>query len=76
MNDILVECGPRLAGAFVAAGLVDELVLYTAPTLLGSSARPLLDLPIDAMANQLRLEVRDLRRVGDDLRWILAPQER
>ena len=76
VNDILVECGPRLAGAFVAAGLVDELVLYTAPTLLGSSARPLLDLPIDAMANQLRLEVRDLRRVGDDLRWILAPQER
>jgi diaminohydroxyphosphoribosylaminopyrimidine deaminase/5-amino-6-(5-phosphoribosylamino)uracil reductase len=72
VNDILVECGPRLAGAFIAAGFADELVVYTAPTLLGSSARPLLDLPIDNMADQKRLAVKDLRRVGEDVRWILA----
>jgi diaminohydroxyphosphoribosylaminopyrimidine deaminase/5-amino-6-(5-phosphoribosylamino)uracil reductase len=74
VNEVLVECGPRLAGAFVAAGLVDELVLYTAPTLLGSSARPLLDLPIDSMAQQRRLAIKDLRRVGEDVRWTLALQ--
>ncbi len=74
VNDILVECGPRLAGAFIARGLADELVVYTAPTLLGSSARPLLDLPIDTMAEQKRLVLKDLRRVGDDVRWTLAPE--
>lgn len=73
INEVLVECGPRLAGAFVAAGLVDELVVYSAPTLLGSSARPLLELPLDTMAQQRRLEITDLRRVGDDVRWTLIP---
>ncbi len=73
INEVLVECGARLAGAFVAQGLVDELVVYTAPTLLGSAARPLLELPIDAMADQQRLEITDLRQVGEDVRWTLVP---
>ena len=76
INEVLVECGPRLAGAFVAAGLVDEMVVYMAPTLMGSAARPLLSLPIDSMAEQQRLAVRDLRKVGDDYRWTLAPTNR
>ena len=42
VNELLVECGPTLAGAFVAKQLVDELVLYVAPRLLGSDAPPLL----------------------------------
>lgn len=73
VNEVLVECGARLAGAFVAAGLVDELVLYAAPTLLGSQARPLLELPIDRMSDQQRLALKDVRRVGDDLRMVLVP---
>jgi diaminohydroxyphosphoribosylaminopyrimidine deaminase/5-amino-6-(5-phosphoribosylamino)uracil reductase len=75
VNDILVECGPRLAGAFVSQGLVDELVLYIAPTLLGSDARPLLDLPIAVMAEQQRLVVLDVRQLGSDFRYTLGLAE-
>ena len=73
INDILVECGPRLAGSFLLAGLADELVVYMAPTLLGSKARPLLDLPFDAMAQQQHLQVTALCQVGNDYRWTLIP---
>jgi diaminohydroxyphosphoribosylaminopyrimidine deaminase/5-amino-6-(5-phosphoribosylamino)uracil reductase len=67
-NELLVECGARLAGAFVAAGLVDELVVYMAPKLLGSAARPLLELPLERMAQQVPLELVELRHLGTDLR--------
>jgi diaminohydroxyphosphoribosylaminopyrimidine deaminase/5-amino-6-(5-phosphoribosylamino)uracil reductase len=72
-NEVLVESGARLAGAFVNAGLVDELVLYQAPTLLGSQARPLLSLPFDHMQQQLRWHWHDVRQVGGDIRIILRP---
>ena len=67
-NEVLVEAGAELAGAFVNAGLVDQLVIYMAPGLLGSSARPLLDLPFGKMADQLKLSINDIRTVGDDIR--------
>ena len=67
-NEVLVEAGAKLAGAFVAAGLVNELVVYTAPKLLGSEAKPLLELPFAEMAQQMSLEISDLRLVGDDIR--------
>lgn len=67
-NELLVECGARLAGAFVAAWLVDELVVYMAPKLLGSAARPLLELPLERMAQQVPLELVELRHLGTDLR--------
>ena len=54
-------------------GLVDEIILYQAPLLLGSQARPLFDLPIDAMANKVTLRLLDQRQIGDDLRLILRP---
>ena len=73
INEVLVECGPRLAGALVEEGLVDELIVYMAPTLLGSDARPLLLLSLDTMAQQRRLTVTDWRQVGRDYRWTLAP---
>ncbi len=47
-NEVLLECGARLAGAFVAKGLVDEIVLYVAPSLMGELAAPLLHLGVDA----------------------------
>jgi diaminohydroxyphosphoribosylaminopyrimidine deaminase / 5-amino-6-(5-phosphoribosylamino)uracil reductase len=71
-NEVLVECGATLAGAFVREGLFDELIVYLAPTLLGSDARGLLDLPFERMDQQVRLQWRDLRRVGDDLRLTLT----
>lgn len=67
-NTVLVEAGATLAGAFLQAGLVDELVIYQAPTLLGSKAKPMLDLPLVQMAEQHRLEIIDRRTVGDDLK--------
>lgn len=74
VNEVQVEAGATLAGAFLAAGLVDELLLYVAPVLLGDRARPLFDgLPIDAMAERLRLDIVETRRVGEDVRLLLHP---
>ncbi len=74
-NDILLECGSRLAGAFVQSGLVGEIILYQAPVLLGSQARPLLDLPIHEMADKRLLKVVDSRQFGDDQRLIIEITE-
>jgi diaminohydroxyphosphoribosylaminopyrimidine deaminase/5-amino-6-(5-phosphoribosylamino)uracil reductase len=71
-NEVMLESGAKLLGAFLQAQLVDELYLYMAPTLLGSSARPLAALPLENMSQQLRFDVKDMRNVGDDIRWQLA----
>ncbi|MGH8659049.1 MAG: bifunctional diaminohydroxyphosphoribosylaminopyrimidine deaminase/5-amino-6-(5-phosphoribosylamino)uracil reductase RibD [Gammaproteobacteria bacterium] len=69
INEVLLEAGPTLAGAMFRAGLVDEIVLYTAPMLLGGEAQPLLWLPgISRLSDGLRLQVKDLRQIGADLR--------
>ena len=73
-NEVLVEAGPRLAGAFARLGLVDEYQLFVAPKLLGSSARPLLDLPLARMADAPALKIVEMRAVGDDWRIIAVPQ--
>ncbi|HEX7373475.1 MAG TPA: bifunctional diaminohydroxyphosphoribosylaminopyrimidine deaminase/5-amino-6-(5-phosphoribosylamino)uracil reductase RibD [Steroidobacteraceae bacterium] len=71
-NEVLVEAGATLAGAFVAAGLVDEIVCYVAGTLLGETARPLLRLPaLERMDQRQEFRWRDVRAVGTDLRLTL-----
>ncbi len=72
-NEVLVESGARLAGAFIEQGLVDELVLYCAPTLLGSDARPLITLPLTRMKEQIRWQWQDVQPIGNDIRLILTP---
>ncbi|MFT6429601.1 MAG: diaminohydroxyphosphoribosylaminopyrimidine deaminase [Halopseudomonas sp.] len=72
-NEVLVESGAGLAGAFLQAGLVDELIVYMAPRLLGSLARPLLELPFDSMAEAMQLDVTDMRVVGRDWRITARP---
>ncbi|MEE4147120.1 MAG: bifunctional diaminohydroxyphosphoribosylaminopyrimidine deaminase/5-amino-6-(5-phosphoribosylamino)uracil reductase RibD [Halieaceae bacterium] len=72
-NEILVESGPRLAGALLQAGLLDELIVYMAPALLGDRARPLLALPLDDMADKVQLQIEDVRKVGQDWRFIARP---
>src|SRR5690625_4389515 len=67
-NEVLVEAGAVLAGAFVARGLLDELIVYMAPKLLGSSARPLFDLPLEKMSWHLPLHIQDVRALGQDWR--------
>jgi diaminohydroxyphosphoribosylaminopyrimidine deaminase/5-amino-6-(5-phosphoribosylamino)uracil reductase len=72
-NEILVESGPRLAGALLRAGLLDEMIVYVAPTLMGDRARPLLQLPLDSMSDKVDLELADVRRVGQDWRFTVLP---
>lgn len=67
-NEVLVETGATLAGQFLQQGLVDELIIYMAPKLLGSSARPLFEMPLDTMSAQLGLKIADIRAVGQDWR--------
>ncbi len=68
VNEILVESGPRLVGALLGAGLLDELILYQAPCLLGSAGRPLVELSLARMADKVPLALVDQRRLGDDWR--------
>jgi diaminohydroxyphosphoribosylaminopyrimidine deaminase/5-amino-6-(5-phosphoribosylamino)uracil reductase len=71
INEVLVECGPPLAGGLLMAGLVDEVVIYTAPKLLGHAARPLVSLPgLDHLADHIPLEFISAERIGDDLKII------
>jgi diaminohydroxyphosphoribosylaminopyrimidine deaminase/5-amino-6-(5-phosphoribosylamino)uracil reductase len=72
-NEVLIEAGPTLAGAFLKAGLVDWITIYMAPSLLGSNAKPLFDLPLEKMKEQLRLDIRDIRAVGNDWRIDAEP---
>lgn len=72
-NEILVESGARLAGALLQAGLVDELVVYMAPTLLGNRARPLAVLPLEKMAEKVDLAISDVRKIGQDWRFTATP---
>lgn len=76
VNEVLVEAGPRLAGAFARAGLVDEYRIFVAPKLLGSSARPLLELPLNRMAEAPELQIVDIRAVGDDWQITAVPKAR
>ncbi len=75
VNEAQVEAGATLAGAFLADGLVDELLLYVAPVMLGERARPLFEgLHIDAMTERLRMRTVESRRIGDDVRVLLRPE--
>jgi diaminohydroxyphosphoribosylaminopyrimidine deaminase/5-amino-6-(5-phosphoribosylamino)uracil reductase len=75
LNEVLVEAGPTLAGAMLQAGLVDELILYLAPHLMGDAGRGLFRLPgLDRMEDRIALQVKDLRVVGPDLRVTAVPQ--
>ncbi|TXI51451.1 MAG: bifunctional diaminohydroxyphosphoribosylaminopyrimidine deaminase/5-amino-6-(5-phosphoribosylamino)uracil reductase RibD [Lysobacter sp.] len=75
VNEVQVEAGATLAGAWMREGLVDEVLLYIAPILLGDAARPLFDgLGIEAMARKRRMRIVDTRRIGEDLRVLLRPE--
>lgn len=72
INEVHSECGPRLAGALLDAGLVDQVLLYLAPQLLGSDARGVFDLgEITAMEQRKNCRICDIRHIGEDLRLTL-----
>ena len=75
VNELLVECGPRLAAAFLAARRVDELIVYVAPMLLGADAQPLTALTgAEAQESAAAFDIGSIERIGADLRLILTPR--
>lgn len=73
VNEVLLEAGASLVGAFARLGLVDEYQLFVAGTFLGSHARPLLDWPMERMSEAPRLKITEMRAVGDDWRVTAVP---
>ena len=75
INEVHTECGPTLAGTLLESGLVDEVVVYLAPALLGDAARGMFTLPVvTAMSDRIRLEFSGVTQVGADLRIDAAPR--
>ncbi|WP_065966270.1 bifunctional diaminohydroxyphosphoribosylaminopyrimidine deaminase/5-amino-6-(5-phosphoribosylamino)uracil reductase RibD [Streptomyces sparsogenes] len=74
VRSVLLEGGPTLAGAFLAARAVDKVVGYLAPVLLGAGAPALADAGITTITQALRLTVTDVLRLGPDLRVTAAPE--
>ena len=69
INDVWVEAGAGLNGALLAAGLIDELIIYVAPRLLGSTARGMFDVPaLASLADAASVTFESVRQVGGDLR--------
>ncbi len=76
VNEVLIEAGPVLSGAWIREQLIDECWLYLAPRLLGSEALPLVSLRSPAQLDPgPEWKIRDVRQVGDDLRLILRPAD-
>ena len=69
-----VEAGPSLSGALLRAGLVDEILTYLAPRLMGTEARGMFQLGVlDDMAQSVALEWQEVERIGSDLRLRVRP---
>ena len=75
INELLIECGPTLAGSLLEGRLVDELLIYLAPSLLGSEARGLANLAVSQLDQRLRLRYTDVRHIGADLKITAAIEE-
>lgn len=74
VNELLVEAGGILAGAFLSQGLCDEYWLYLAPKLLGSDARPMAVIPSpEGLSQAPQFKIQSLAQVGNDVRMVMVP---
>lgn len=71
--DVLVEAGAEVAGSFLQAGLVDELIVFQAPCLLGHEGKPMAVFNIASLDEQLRFELQSMAAVGQDLKLVFTP---
>ncbi|MBB2943010.1 diaminohydroxyphosphoribosylaminopyrimidine deaminase/5-amino-6-(5-phosphoribosylamino)uracil reductase [Actinoplanes lutulentus] len=69
VRNVLLEGGPTLAGAFLDAGLVDRVIGYIAPKLLGDGRAALIDASIGTIADAVELEFTEITQIGGDLRF-------
>lgn len=75
VNDVLVEAGQTLAGSFLTSGLVDELVIYQSPHIMGSETQGMFSTPgWKEMSQRMQLDISDVRRVGADMRITARPK--
>lgn len=68
IHDVLIEAGSQVSGSFIEAGLVDELIVYQAPCVLGHSAKPMLTVDIEKLSCQRRFQLIDCAQMGTDLK--------
>lgn len=73
VNELLVETGATFSGQMIKQGLVDELIVYCAPILLGNLAQALVELPIHKMNEKIRWQFKCVEQIGDDLKLTLTP---
>lgn len=73
--EVLIEAGASVAGSFLAQQLVDELIVYQAPCLLGTDARAMVDIQPLSLAAQLRFEYQSCTPIGNDIKLLLVPSK-
>ena len=73
INNLLVEAGSGLNGAMIEANLIDEFIIYTAPILLGSDAKPMLEIPLKKISEKISLDIIEVTRVSNDLKIRAKP---
>ena len=68
-NEVLVEAGSKLVGSLLGAGLVDEVILYIAPSFIGDEGRGIAELPeIARLSDRIQAEFTEVERIGEDLK--------
>ncbi|MEO5861781.1 MAG: bifunctional diaminohydroxyphosphoribosylaminopyrimidine deaminase/5-amino-6-(5-phosphoribosylamino)uracil reductase RibD, partial [Burkholderiales bacterium] len=74
-NEVLIEAGTKLNGSMLRANLVDELLIYLAPHLLGDNARGMFGLPeLSTLSERCELAIKEMRQIGGDLRIVARPK--
>ena len=74
INDLLVEAGPILSGNLLSLGMIDELIIYQAPHIMGSEVKPMFRTPAwSGLANKQQLVIEDIRKIGQDFKITAKP---
>jgi diaminohydroxyphosphoribosylaminopyrimidine deaminase/5-amino-6-(5-phosphoribosylamino)uracil reductase len=76
IRSVLLEGGPTLAGSFLAAGLVDQVIGYVAPKLLGAGQPALVDAGVGTIADAIELDLTDIAQIGPDLRFTASLRQK